>query len=230
MKRPIRAMLTALVVGYPASLVAGEFQGPDPFGGADPFGIARDQVVEPANDHLHEVAEREFQDAYAPDVKLRVIVFPAFRANHAVGIKEANGSFMIFGLQHASHASFWELVLGAWNHRLPDLSKKIEDRVWRCEARIDPVLANRLLRASETMLRQSVLDNRMGLDGVAYLVAMIGPRGALKGHTWSPDRGSKSALFTDVAYTMGRFCVWFGYLYGSQLDRRVQDLEAELGR
>lgn len=225
MKQPILAVLVGLVCGFPAALVAAERDVPDPFGI-----IGDDQFVEPASDYLQDLAQRMFEDAYAPDVKLHVVVFPAFRASHAVGIREANGVFTIFGLQRASHASVWELALAAWNHRLPELSKEIEERIWRCEARLDPALANRLIHASETMLRAAFLDDRMGLDGEAYLVGMPTPEGVLQGRTWSPDRGSKSARFTDVAYAMGRVCVWHGYLYGPQLDRRVQNLESALTR
>src|SRR5262245_27292644 len=130
MKRLVLAALAALIFGSPVALVAGEI------GDTDRFGLAgNNPVIEADNGYLDELAQRDFKDAYAPDVKLRVFVFPAFSASHAVGIRETNSGFTIFGLQRASRASIWELALAAWNHRLPELSKEIETRVWRCEAR-----------------------------------------------------------------------------------------------
>jgi hypothetical protein len=160
MKRVARAALVALLLGSPVAVVGQEL------GGIDLFDAT---VVEPENGYLDELAQRNFKDAYAPDVKLRVFVFPAFSASHAVGIRETNGVFTIFGLQRASYPSVWELALAAWNHRLPELSKEIEDRLWRCEAQIDAALANRVMRISETMLREGLLDDAFGLDGEGYL-------------------------------------------------------------
>ena len=224
MNRLVCGALVALAFGSPVALVAAEIGNTDPFGlaGNDPV------IVERETGYLDELAQRDFMDAYASHVKLRVFVFPAFSGSHAVGIRETDGVFTIFGLQRASRASIWELALAAWNHRLAELSKEVEGRVWRCEAPIDAALANRLMRVSETMLREGLLDDPFGLDGETYLVGMPTPMGVLQGRTWSPDPGSTSALFTDVAYTMGRLCVWYGYLYQQQLDARVRALESKI--
>lgn len=170
----------------------------------------------------------QFGEAYAPDVKLRVFVSPSWAASHAVGIRQTNDTFTVFGLQRANRASLWELALAAWNHRLPELSKGIESRVWRCEARIDAALVNRLMRVSETMLSKEFLKDAIGLDGEMYFVDMPTTVGIMQGQTWSPESGSRSGLFTDIVDTLGRYCVWGGYFHGQQLDERIQALESKL--
>lgn len=213
--------LAALIALVTPPVVAGENQRSD-YSNGNAFNIS-EQAFALDTGYLE-----QFGEAYAPDVKLRVFVSPSWAAPHAVGIRQTNVTFTVFGLQHANRASFWELVLAAFNHRLPELRKEIEGRVWRCEARIDAALANRLMRVSEMMLRKGGLKDSIGLDTETYFVDMPSATGVIQGQTSSPESGSRSGLFTDIVDTMGRYCVWGGYFHSQQLDQRIQVLESKL--
>jgi hypothetical protein len=224
----LRNALAVLIAVVAGSAVAAE--GPTSANSRDGTFATENAVVGEPSDYLQDLAQHQFTDAYADGVRLRVFVFPAWSASHAVGIREIDGVFTIFGLQRASRPSLWETALAAWNHRLPELSRQIENRVWRCDARIDGMLAKRITRLAETMLRRSLLEDEVGFDGEAYLVAMPTAGGLLEGRTWSPDAGSKRAQFAQVVYTMGQYCVWNGYRFRRLLEWQIEALESKVLR
>lgn len=186
------------------------------------------EVPAPGELMFDSFARDDFPAVFAPDVVLSVSVFPSFRASHAVGIREVDGVYTIFGLQHANRPSPIELAFAAWNHQLSELEKDVESRMWTCEVRIDAALARRILRVSETMLEKNYFGDRYGLDGTPYFIRLSTPAGFRQADTWSPDRGTKPEMFADMAYIMGRVCVWNGYFYTRTLEERVQALEARL--
>ena len=192
------------------------------------------------------------KDAFAPDVRARVIAMPSFTPEYAVGIKEDDGAFAIFHL--ALDAQMWRYDMlrslrevppevlpederGRLNEAIGDLQGSLPQDfrdvgVARCEIAIDPDLGRALLRIWSGMLLRTHYGNagRLGPDGTDYHFSMAGDLQYLAGKVWNPPAESETGRFIRLADTMKSLCVTGDRNLLAQLQPQVDRLLVELVR
>lgn len=189
-----------------------------------------------------------FKEAFENDVKARVIVLSSFDLEFVVGVKEKDGSFLIFALQPES--KLWGYALIEENHNgslrvgpMTPLSEKFERqeitnpeapkeiRIARCERKIDSILGMHILEVWKNMLLQTrhndYVDLIAGHDGTDYHFSM----GALpdySGQTGLPLANSKTGALVDIVHTMLEYCDSGDRKQRTRLSNDVASLKARL--
>jgi hypothetical protein len=84
---PVPVLLPAIALGTTSTAQRAEDFGTRP-AASGPVGI--EMTTSDYDTQVADLSARDFKEAFAPNVKLRMFVFPAFAANHAVGFQESN--------------------------------------------------------------------------------------------------------------------------------------------
>ena len=183
--------------------------------------VPNDRFLVAYDKSLHEV----FKEAFASDVRVRMLAEPSFEPEYAVGIRDIGGIYHILYLHVPSN--LW--------YSGEDRAKAVAER---CDVEIDTSLANRIIEVWRRMLQRVPphAEVRMGLDGDGYDFFIRSGKSELTEQTWSPDKGTSPAMLVNIGVTMTSYCEtksrWYftpaaWYLAGS-LDRQANALLARL--
>jgi hypothetical protein len=169
-----------------------------------------------------------FREAFAGDVRARVVFLPSFALEEAIGLRERNGTYELFAL--AATQQIWGYstarMLRSGEEGLTDddgknlgpaeaaridanLPPKPEDLpLQRCAVALDAAPAEAILGAWRVMLDQVQPTDgpELGLDGNTYIFAMPAPGGERSGEAWSPRKGSHVYRLTELATAMRSYC------------------------
>lgn len=182
-------------------------------------------------DSYHQKVRHVFESAFERGVALRAVVIPSFRKEYAVGVREADGTAEAFVLEPSS--MIWNTEIVALRERgqirafdrdgkpiPPEADKSFQELKGRTPADYRQIEAKRRARAIPADLaaglkqawERMLLDVRhpaepeMGHDGVTYHFSMFVPgRGEVSGHVWSPDEGTKTARFAELAQALAGY-------------------------
>jgi hypothetical protein len=191
-----------------------------------------------------------FKDAYAPEVRLRAVVEPSFSPEYVVGLRQRAGAYSLFALQPAKQIWGYSVLAlmkkGEITVQNPDGSpgtaqaiRRIEEglpprpgavALTRCEAPIEPALAQRLIDIWSRMLAKVRPGEKLqtGFDGEITEFSMTNESGPRVGFTWSPRAASESGLLAATAYAMKAYCGSRAGQGLSKLDQTSGDLAARL--
>ncbi len=198
----------------------------------------------------HEMVITVLRDAFADDVRARVIGSPSFTPEYALGIRERAGAYSIFHMQ--SNAQLWsyenlrmlrELPAGyapgheseiadaiaEYESELPVDYHQVET-VARCEAAISPELGERLLGLWEAMLLETHYGETpsLGPDGTDYHFSMTSHGRLLAGKVWDPVPASKTGAMVSITETMRNLCFTGDTNLVAQLEPQLDALQAQL--
>jgi hypothetical protein len=139
-----------------------------------------------------------FAEAFGNDVLVRMIRVATVTPDHgAVMLKERNGVYRIAYLRTVKPMPY--------RTAHPDGNTRVE----RCEAVVEPALANSIFQ----VWHKSLMDVRYpvepywGLDGFFFHFGLRNRYGdEMAGKIWNPPAGSVPRLLVDVAEAMGAYC------------------------
>jgi len=161
-----------------------------------------------------------FPEAYAGNVKFRMVDLPSFHTESVTALKEDAGAYRIFTL---------EPIKPLWGYET--LSGDVEMK--RCEIEIDKARALRILAASkavllETKFKQPDEENIVVTDGVEDHFAMPDDDSLLAGWTtYAPKDGKVAALY-DMAAVMFDYCAKRDATALKTLDVSLSTLETRM--
>ena len=194
--------------------------------------IAQDRLA-PADKQEHgletyrELVRRVLGEAFAPDVKARVIVEPSFQPELAIGLRQRGASFELFSIRPTKHIWNFQLLdmmktgkiqtLGPSSRNQEAEIKKLEAGLpnnpeqiplKRCKVSVEQSIAKTILSAWSHMLQNIAPDDEapFGLDGESYYFSMPVSDRELMGQTWSPRQGSRADKFVRMSFAMRDFC------------------------
>ena len=174
----------------------------------------------------------------APDVRIRMIAVPSFRAEYAVGLAGGNGNWRIVGVEPAIHLWMYE-VMDKDTLAAKGIPSDWHDvAVTQCDQAIAAPLAERLLNLWKTMLENSgypkapplhlTPDGKLPLetvsireDGDVFHFAMA-RYPDMTAKAWSPAPDTAPGMLVAIADTMRDYC--------KRKDGRLLDrLESQIG-
>lgn len=185
-------------------------------------------------DGFDEILVSVFKEAYADDVRARLIVVPSFEPEYALGVKETKGTYRIFLLKPSTHLWYFpyrEIVRRGQvqvldeNGSHPDdetqrrLNATLPDRpedvpLSHCEIEIAKPVAETLIDIWRGMLVGTRFDEPMpeGVvvvtgDGTTYHFSMKINYDRLAGKTWSPGPSSPTGKLVAITDTMRDLCL-----------------------
>lgn len=203
-------------------------------------------VLEPASPRAvthfagyEEVVQYAFRDAYRQDVRIRMIEIPSFVPELAIGVKEDNGKYSIFGIR--PEISLWHVVdeKGSTVDKLPTTIREVQTAIdrndikfKRCDAAIDSNLALRLIAVWREMLARARKPPRpeLALDGTDFNFAMRSGDRDIAAKTWSPDPSTPPGMLVRIAETMTSLCKLKYENLSALLDHQVDALSQRLQR
>jgi len=162
-----------------------------------------------------------FAEAYAHDVKFRMIDLPSFRTESVTALKEVKGGYQVFTLEPAQPL---------WGHETLPADMKMN----RCEIEVDSARAQRFLSASkavllETKYTQPDEEDVVVTDGVEDHFSMPNGFQPLAGWTNYAQKGGKVAALYDATAAMFDYCAKRNAPALKTLDMRVGELETRMG-
>ena len=187
-------------------------------------------------------------EAFAPQVRIRAIVYPSFEREYAVALAETRGRHTLVVLE--ARARFWEYATvdmmneGKMDPFYLDMRReRVDSRVEilaklppraeamrpaRCEAPLPRTLARRTVAVWRAMLEGPRDRPTMGLDGVTYVYSMEADGRSLSGSTWSPDPkgATRASLLVDITHALRDYCRARNTAGLRDLDRLTADLLA----
>ena len=194
-------------------------------------------------------------DAYSADVKVRAVVFPSFRTEYAIGLKEKQSSYVAFCLRPELQLWGYETLKMMKAGSIKNITtggpvdqERDKRDVAKLEASLPasfrdvPIIAGeiplerdvalRLVDLWEAMLRQTRYDREVGIgfDGVTYHFSMRSGNQDLAGQVWSPAPESTTGLLVRIVETLRHLCDGRAQSIGVQLRVQADELHARLVR
>lgn len=196
------------------------------------------------------------EEGFADDVKARVLVVPSFSEEVLVGLRGRPGSFEIFSLRPqisfwyfygsglydpVSPGDDWSSQIAAYRResereediaspgrvrrKTPEDYKDVE--LSRCAIKIDDALANDILRAWQTVLRDTRYygehEGIVGSDGTSFHFWSQAFPEDLAGKIWVPSGDLRPGKLALVAEAMTQYCSASGAAARSNSLRNLKD-------
>ncbi len=189
-------------------------------------------------------------EAKEKDVRVKVLVFPSFSAEYALGIKENNNKYFIFQVRPK---------IQIWAHRRMILMKKEQKRALeagesvnyadelselesglpqdpmkiekiKCKTEISSRLAESIIAVWKKMLFETKYKKKegFGLDGTTYHFSMKVGYKNMAGKVWSPNKKSKTGKLVSLTESMSKVCDSDSSDSTENLSESVQQMVNEL--
>jgi len=190
------------------------------------------------------------EDAFAPDVRARVIAMPSFTPEYAVGIKVNGDRYTIFhigldtqlwhyetlkSLEEVNPALLGDSAAKSLNDTLAELRDNLpadfrDVGTKACEFEIAPAIGGTIMAIWNTMLLQTryAETGNFGRDGTDYHFSMVGGGQLLAGKVWEPPPDSKTGRLVSIAETMKNLCLTGDTNLIGQLQPQLDALSAQL--
>lgn len=186
--------------------------------------------IESANADYYGRVREKLKDVYTSSVEIRMVVFPSFFPEYAVGLFSTSGHgsgapYRIFTVTPA--AQIWtytlidmiksgqsRVVVGDKNKDLERLESSVprnlsDLKVSRCETGISDALGARIVAVWHKMLLRTrpYAVPELGLDGVDFHFGMGAPKlHLLTGKVWTPARDTTTGNLVAIGEAMNNVC------------------------
>jgi len=198
----------------------------------------------------HDMILTVLKDAFAEDVRARLIAMPSYSPEYALGLKERDGDWSIFHFQ--SEVQLWSyenlrMLRDIPADLMPSQAGAINDAIAgyeaglpadyhdvgtgaACETQIPAALGEDLLDLWTALLlgtRYGDIPN-LGRDGTDYHFSMTAEHGLMAGKAWEPAPESATGAMVSITETMRNLCFTGDGNLQAQLQPQIESLLARL--
>jgi hypothetical protein len=198
----------------------------------------------------HEMIITVLEDAFAEDVRARLIAMPSFSPEYALGLKETDGAWSIFHFQSEvqlwsyenlrmlrdfpadlmpSQAAAIDEAIAGYDAELPDDYHDVGTGA-ACETPIPAALGEDLLALWTALLLETRYGDipNLGRDGTDYHFSMRRGGRLMAGKVWEPAPESAPGAMVSITETMRNLCFTADANLLAQLEPQVESLLARL--